>query len=171
MILVAVDPGIRGCGVATFNEGKLVRAAYVKSHAKTGNGPGACRGMANAVRDWLGPAAGTLVFEWPRVYASRIRAGQTKTDPNDLLALCGVDGALAALYPYATAECYAPSDWKGQIPKPKTGDPYIVETRIRSRLDLTETAAAEAGAVPASLAHNVWDAIGIGLHHLKRGIV
>jgi hypothetical protein len=160
-VLLAIDPGIRGCGAAVFEGGILTRATYIKSHSATGNTAAACRAMANAVRDWAGLALNAIAVEWPRIYASRIREGKTKSDPNDLLALCGVDGALAMAYPYTPVDCFVPSDWKGQLKK------QPCHARIRSRLSEAEREVMDA-ITPASLAHNVFDAIGVGLFRLGR---
>ncbi len=161
-ILLAVDPGIRGCGAAIFEGGVLVRAAYIKSNVATGNTAAASRGMANAVRDWAGLSLNAIALEWPRVYAARIREGKAgKADPNDLLGLCGVDGAIAMAYPYNLVDCFAPSEWKGQLTK------EACQGRIRGRLSSVEMEIL-AAVTPASLAHNVFDAVGIGLFRLGR---
>src|SRR5262249_3459314 len=143
----------------------LIDAAYVESPHGTGSGAREAAYMALAVYRWArgGRFLTALALEWPRVYASRIRAGFTAADPNDLLALAGVDAAVAALFPEAMTTSYAPSDWKGQMDKGPCG------ARVRSRLSSEELRIAEAGAAAAkSKAHNMWDAIGIGLHHLGR---
>ncbi|MEO9195847.1 MAG: hypothetical protein ABI445_19510 [Polyangia bacterium] len=168
--LISVDPGIRGCGVAIFNDAKLVSAAYVKNPRLAGGGPDACVDMAREVYAHFAATFGgpfwsvDLAVEWPRVYASRIRAGSSKGDPNDLLALCGVDAAVALILEPDETTAYAPSDWKGQLEKD------TCHARIRSRLSPAELAVFES-VRPKSLAHNAWDAVGIGLHHLGRGLV
>lgn len=164
MILLAMDPGIRGCGVATFEDGVLIEALYIVSPCKTGNKAAECSSMAS----WIYASVARvdvdeLVVEWPRIYASRIREGSSKADPNDLLALCGVDAALAALLAPAKVTSYVPSEWKGSTPK------EVCEARIKARLnkfELTVYAAAEAAS--KSKFHNVVDSIGISLFHLGR---
>lgn len=165
--LLAVDPGIRGAGVAFFVDEVLVESAYVKSAVKTGNTAAECRAMAEAIEAWASAYAwaglNEIALEWPRVYATRIREGKSKADPNDLLALCGVDAAIATMYPGAKVTCYAPSDWKGQLTK------EACHARIRSRLSPAEIVVGiDAGAAAKSLAHNMWDAVGIALHHVGR---
>ncbi len=163
-ILISVDPGIRGCGVALFDGGKLVRAAYVKSPAKTGNNAAACVSMGLAVYSWTDRTApDALALEWPQVYASRIREGSSKADPNDLLALCGVDSVIAALYdlPTAMVTCFAPAEWKGQMSK------EACQGRIIGRLSAAELEIVMSVS-PPSLRHNVFDAVGIGLFRLGR---
>lgn len=166
--LLAIDPGIRGCGCAFFDGGRLTKAAYVKNPMKEGNTAAAARAMAGAVLELFvpyGAVVNAIALEWPRIYASRIRAGATKADPNDLLGLAAVDAAIAMLLRYAHVDCFAPSDWKGQLPK------AAAETRIRGRLSEAELAVLDAADAPPSLLHNVVDAVGIGLHRLGRGFV
>lgn len=161
--LLAVDPGIRGCGVAWFHDSVLTGAAYVKSPCIVDNLANAAVAMANEVVGRINVrGVDELVVEWPRIYASRIRAGVSKEDPNDLLALAGVDAAIAMALGCVAHSVY-PSDWKGQLKK----DPC--KARVVSRLWPHEMQAAESGAKAAGAkSHNMWDAIGIGLHHLGR---
>lgn len=121
--------------------------------------------MAFNVAVWTGERAAILVVEWPRVYASRIRAGEAKGDPNDLLALAGVVSAIAAHWEKrGSVFSYVPSEWKGQIPKDICG------ARIMNRLSVAEGSLITA-VKPASKRHNTIDAVGLGLHHLGRGVL
>lgn len=166
MSLLAVDPGIRGCGVAAFDGGRLLHAAYVKSRYATGNRAEEAADMARAVARWCSDLALSpreLVVEWPRVYADMIRRGSKHVagkDPNDLLPLAGVDGALAALFVGCRATSYAPSEWKGQMPK------EVCHARTRLRLDSAEVVIYVG--LTKVLDHNARDAVGLGLHHLGR---
>lgn len=164
--VLAVDPGARGCGCALFQDKRLVRAAYVSNPCEVTADEGraaAAGAMAAAVASWLGCYIDALAVEWPRVYATSIRRGTSHADPNDLLPLAGVDAALAALVAPNTCASYCPSEWKGQVPK----DTYAL--RILDRLDASELAIVEAVSDSCkSKAHNVVDAVGIGLHHLGR---
>lgn len=163
-VLLAVDPGIRGCGVAVFEATKLVHASYVRNPVREGTGAGPAASMASwivgSTSAWKPNA---LALEWPRVYARMIREGKSKGDPNDLLGLAAIDAAVAALLAPAIATCYAPSDWKGQMTK------EACHLRIQKRLvDREAFVAAEGASEAGALAHNMWDAVGIGLHHLGR---
>jgi hypothetical protein len=165
VILLSVDPGIRGTGLAVFSgdDHRLFEATYLESPCTRGSGAAEAGTMASWVRGWITYDPTELALEWPRIYASRIRAGDSPGDPNDLLALSGVDAALAALFWPAPATSYAPSDWKGQLTK------EACHARIMTRLDSSEARIVSAAtALAKSKAHNVLDAIGIGLHHLGR---
>lgn len=173
--LLAVDPGIRGCGVALFNrDGLLVCATYVRNPCRSGNRAYEAAQMALAIVEWLTEYAGDLTapgngglelaVEWMRVYASRIAAGDAdaiEKDPNDLLPLTGIDTALAALLKCPTTS-YVVSEWKGQMKKAPC------HARAIGRLDMTEKIRLSDADCPPSLMHNVLDALSIGLAHLKR---
>lgn len=172
--VLAVDPGIRGCGAAVFQDGTLVEAYYVRSPCETGNraceaAAAACAVKAAVSRRW---EVSTLIVEWPRVYRFGQEGKKRGADPNDLLALCGIGTSLAALFSPAVVHSYSPAEW-GATGKPKRArDPYPVELKCRARLTFEgEISAAEAGTKAArALGHNVWDAIAIGLHHTGRSL-
>lgn len=163
--LLAVDPGIRGSGAALFVGGSLVWCDYVKNPCRSGCGAAEAASMASWI---VGACQGRngmiaeVAVEWPRVYVRELRAG-SKKDPNDLLALCGVTTAVAALLAPARATSYAPSDWKGQMDKAAS------HFRINARLTPRERdVMAKMEEAAGALAHNAWDAAGIGMHHLGR---
>jgi len=93
-----------------------------------------------------------VVVELPRIYSVR----HWKGDPNDLLDVAAVAGAAATL---GEPRFVTPQQWKGRVPKP------IHHKRIRAVLSADELAVfvTAEDAIPKSLAHNVLDAIGIGL--------
>lgn len=162
-MILCIDPGLRGLGVAVFDEGKLVRAAYVRNPVTKGVGYRAHAKLARATADWLATelqlmpiAMKRVIIELPRIYPG---SAQQKGDPNDLLDLVGVGGAFAALcHPDAVEHRY-PSDWKGQVPK------EVMTKRIREALDIHEHAAVRS---VGEKDHNTFDAVGIGLAFLGR---
>lgn len=96
-----------------------------------------------------------LILELPQVYQRGISRG----DPNDLIQLAALVGTIQARFRVATT-VYLPREWKGQVPK------EIIEARAKGNLSASELSKVE---VPAkSLAHNVWDAVGLGLVYLTR---
>ena len=178
MTLIAIDPGIRGCGVAVFRMARLMTCAYVKNAFRAPlplrvEDAARCAAMAREVFEWFPPGLidtrpspgvlenQQLVVEFPQVY----QGGAQKGDPNDLLLLAGVVSALAALCSgIALCTCYRPKEWKGQVPK------HIHQRRIEKRLTEVESerVTCDLATVPASLRHNAWDAIGLGLFALDR---
>ena len=170
-MILAIDPGIRGCGVALGYSGRIRAAAYVPSSVRTGADIAACVAMARAVVAWQRNAwCGTearideVVCEWPQTYT----ASKQKGDPNDLLPLAGVDCAICAFYPDVRHVTYRPSEWKGQLPKPhRVSDSNPMEQRVLARLDAEEQSRIM---LPSArgLQHNTIDAVGLLLHHLVR---
>ena len=155
--MICVDPGLRGCGVAEFVEGNLTRAAYVKNPREYGRGYEAHRTMSRAVWNWIGSGAfERVIIEFPRIYPG---SAQQKGDLNDLLDIAGVGGAIADAC-LTSVEAVIPSDWKGQVPKD------VMTARISKAILQNERAGIEK--CPASLMHNVLDAVGIGMWKLGR---
>lgn len=168
--MIAVDPGLRACGVAIFDaqrqgEPKLLRAAYVKGPhfgveglCMPENLPPMWDGMRTAVNEWIGkrPLDTHLVVEMPRIYPAARQTG----NQNDLVNLAGTVAAVSTLLVETRTLVY-PRDWKGTL------DPDSMIERIQKRLSPEETARVELPSA-ASLHHNVWDAVGIGLHAVGR---
>jgi hypothetical protein len=121
--------------------------------------------MAFAVRTYLGPlfigASGQheafAALEVPQVYQGSKQLG----DPDDLLQLAGVVGAIASLGFRGSVDGVAPREWKGTI------KPDIVIARVQAILTPEETARVELPTAKG-LQHNVWDAVGIGLYTVGR---
>lgn len=163
-MLVAVDPGINGCGVAVFERQLLTRAFYCKNDCPKAQKDHYYRAAAMAAAVWditvaLKPCPQSLIVEYPRVY----RAGKGKGNPSDLLLLTAVGGALAVLayrqgVPHI--QTVEPEQWKGQLPK------EISHARILATLTSQEKCNIVACA--QSYMHNVLDAIGIGLWRVSR---
>lgn len=148
-----VDPGLRGSGCAAFNGSELVLAAYVKNPVAKGDDAHAIWKMVREILCWssdvLGEEADEIVCERMQVYGPE----HSKGDPNDLITLSLIAGALRPTW------LYLPRTWKGQLPKDTMG------ARIISRLTADEkTRIVDAGAKT----HNAIDAVGIGLYHVGR---
>lgn len=166
-ILVCVDPGLRGCGMAVFDSGELFRAGYVVNPVLSGNGYTAHEAMGWEALVWLrnnsseGAFFDKLLIEHPRVYPG---SAQQKGDPNDLLDVVAVGASVATALTDislgSALETVYPFDWKGNAPK------EVMTARIRAALSPEERAKILPCA--AGLMHNVLDACGIGLWRLRR---
>lgn len=101
----------------------------------------------------------TVVIERPQVYV----AAKLKGDPNDLISIAGVVGAIGTLYWQDGSKIvtYLPREWKGTVPK------AVTELRVDKRLSDDEKKRVEWPA--KSLSHNVYDAIALGLFYAGRG--
>jgi uncharacterized protein YjeT (DUF2065 family) len=159
-MLLAIDPGLRMTGVSLFLDGKLHRAWLVKGLdiKKDRSYPNAWKTMAeNIWKEAPGGLAHELIIEFPMVYPKR---EQQKGDPNDLVQLGAVAGGLVCTLNLKSTMVY-PRDWKRSMPDD------VTRLRIQKRLDDTEKRAIQLPTAK-SYQHNVWDSIGIGLHHLGR---
>ena len=156
--ILCVDPGLRGCGVAVFDGGFLINAAYVENPVTHGRGYKAHSEMGNAVSRWLAKDVDRVIIEHPRIYTG---SGKPKSiDENDLLDVVAVGAAVASWCNYRETETVFPSEWKGQVPK------EVMTERIRRSLSDIERHNIQK--CKASLMHNVLDACGIGLFRLGR---
>ncbi len=117
------------------------------------------RHAALELRDWAN-ARGIyqprgVGVEVPRVYP----AAKQKGDQNDLIAVAMVAAACASAFVGANVFSYYPRDWKGTI------DGDVMTERIKGRLAPHEL---ERVQLAGALSHNIFDGIGIGLHHFNR---
>ena len=131
--LYAIDPGVHMCGIAVFDDTRLISAFYGKL-PEDGN-YSTCE----------------LIIEMPRIYPG---SGQQKGDLNDLLNLAAVVGHNEALFSALRSRRVFPAQWKGQVPK------KAMNQRILKRLSLFEAARIQSAGAKS---HNVIDAVGIGL--------
>ncbi len=152
--LLAIDPGLRTCGVAYFVGGTLAEAKLVVGPK---SGDMAWNEMAGAVHAST-PFADEVVIELPQVYNVRARS---KGDANDLIQLAAVVGALATYHAGRKMQIVRPSQWKGQTKK------EVTKNRCVEKLSEAELARVELPKAK-SLHHNIFDAVGLGLWALKR---
>jgi len=170
--LLAFDPGADHPACAFFRAGILQCAERVRVDEGWKDLPPVARAVriAEACLRWgIGREAEprVLVCEHPQVY----RAKKSKGDPNDLILLATINGALAGMLALAVSKrdiglqilSPTPAEWAGQLPKATTGDPWLSPRGLRIRERLSD---AEALVVQPS--HDALDSVGIGLHVLGR---
>jgi len=151
VIILAVDPGIN-TGWARVRDGRLSSCGLVRAAT-----PRALRQMVEERSPF-----DRLVVEKPQVYRSR----KSRGDPNDLIdvavfAGCVLGAADAAEERFAH-ELVVPRDWKGTI------DKDVMIRRVLAWLREDERGVFERAGAPASLAHNVVDAVGLGIWYARR---
>lgn len=155
--ILCVDPGLRGIGVAVFEGQGLIRAAYVENPEKSGKGYRVAHVMASAFYNWLdGESVDEAVVEYPRIYP-----GHAKIDNNDLIDIATVGAAVAAWCKTRNITSIYPADWKGTVKK------EVMTARIKEALSPTEALRIDKNC-QRRLLHNVYDAVGIGLHRFGR---
>ena len=153
-MIVTFDPGVKVAGLAFWEGAELASAVLVR-----GDGWLATANIAFATVKNTCPieAVTDVVIEQPQVYIQR----RLKGDPNDLIAVAMVAGAFAVrFYGSARITMYRPNEWKGNVPK------NISIKRYQERLSAEEINRVDDK--PRSLAHNVWDAVGLGQYHVGR---
>lgn len=175
--IVSVDPGVRACGVAIWEPGaderlppnarpfRLLKAALVNNPFTRGQDTEAASGMARAVGEFVADATGRpytldleLGIECPRVYDATFQKGDQNTS---IIPLSLVVGAVGMCQPFRKIVQFFPRDWKGTVDADRVLIPLV-----KDRLTSNER---ERVQLPAeSLAHNVWDGIGVGLKLLGR---
>lgn len=171
-LVVAIDPGVNGCGVALYVNRELATASYVELNhpelAKGSKAASAARGLAPLValiesyRKLFEVEGLTwLVIERPQDYSGPQRIA----DPQDLADLTLVVGAIVGACEPLFMEVWdvLPARWKGQVPK------EIMHDRAKACLTETELASINLPSAAKTLGHNVWDAVALGLwFHARR---
>ena len=150
-MIISLDPGVKKAGVAVFHDKKLTEAwlAHGKNWQDTAQ---------NVKSHFIACYSAELVMEKPQVYVQ----SKLKGDPDDLIGLALMAGCVAGMLSAGVKSVYLyfPRQWKGQVPK------NIMTARTKEKLSDEERSRVD---LPAKyLQHNVWDAVGIGLYHLKR---
>ena len=162
-MLLTIDPGLRGCGVALFDDsGALVAADYVKNPV-AGKGYAAHSALGDMVDSWVAPRCDQyhpmgLIIEHPRVYP-----GTPNKDLNDLLDVVAVGAACGTALHNTTTfapQTVYPSEWKGTVKK------SVMTERIKAALTAAELKVCRF--TNKSDDSDLLDAVGIGLWHFKR---
>lgn len=151
-MLVSIDPGVKHCGVALWDDDQLASAWLAKGpnwyQTAINVGRGINQHVPNIDRH-------DIVIEKPQIY----HQSRLKGDPNDLIDLAVFVGAVCMAVATGDVRMYLPREWKGSTPKD------VKIERIKKSLSVEEHSRID---LPApSLQHNVFDAVGIGLHHLR----
>lgn len=154
-MIISIDPGLNHCGLALWtDDGKLLRAWLARSKTTTKDDIATrWRGVVRAVGTG---GVSTVVVEGQQVY----RGGKKGANPNDLLELAAVLGGLAMAFASSRVVRYLPREWT------HGANHDVVVERLESTLSHTEKGRIERK--PAYLAHNVEDAVALGLYHFGR---
>ena len=156
--LLAVDPGKTHAGVAFFCNRNLVSAQLITAASPFE--------VARHVEMWVwllrdklpkgtitsSGKLNVLVTEGQQIYP-----GVRAQNPNDLLPLAYVCGAVQARIDAFDRLMPFPREWKGSVPK------EVFTRRILQRLDHDALKIISGLKCPAAKKHNVIDAVGLGL--------
>lgn len=146
--LVTMDPGVEKTGFAWWNDGCLTKAELLTNQEI----------IKYYYACWS--AYRVTLIEKPRLYNGRAARG----DGNDLITLAITVGQL--IEKVENAYLVEPTVWKGNVPKKNAQGVNLIKERALNKLSKEELSDIKLPA--ASLEHNVWDAIGIGLWALGR---
>ena len=156
-MLISLDPGVKVAGVAIFEDNELSRAFLVQGGNWYLTAQEVWRQILDGYPFGIRGLNPELAVEIPQIYNTR------KIDVNDLITLSLMAGAFVGQIAerVVSIRTYLPSQWKGQVPK------SVMTKRTKNKLSPEERARVE---LPSArgLQHNVWDSIGIGLHHLRK---
>ncbi len=160
-MILAVDPGVNGCGWALFKNKELFSAGFTPADhpAKC---PATWSKMAIKLLDdaLTQNPADLLVVELMRVYA------QGQSDPADIVNLQGLSGALVGAFavknPGAETVGFLARDWKGQVPR------EIFGNRIGVLIDRQGWRPRVRAPRRKSQLNDVHHAVGLALHALAR---
>lgn len=166
MLSMAIDPGLRGCGVAWghfdvkdkkyYIPGRLFGAGYVFGSGSAERAEAWHEMTEEICRLEVGPHL--LIIEMPQVY----QGSKQKGDPNDLINLQGVVASLSERFRFeynTKVWVRLPREWKGQAPK-EVFQARLLDPTIKSPMLLTKE---EQNAIQLSpqkkLDHNIYDAV------------
>ena len=145
MTHLSIDPGTKDMGWALWEDNELSMC-------------GLARG-----KNWLETVQALpkftlkkLTIEDQQIYR------RSPINAHSLLAVARVVGAVIAYYDFVPHAIVSPAKWKGQLPK------EVCNRRTLSKLTDLELRQFEIAPCPASLKHNLIDAIGIGLWASRR---
>lgn len=166
--LLAIDGSLNCVGIAYFVNGKLLDTLAIKWGRRSRKINLATRAdiLAKEASQALCMAVDQVVYEFPQAY------GDDK-NPNDLFGIVAVSAHIASLCEAHEVTSYYPREWTVGIPKTDTEGKLLqanVKTsarakRISSRLDPFEIVVWD-----EIKTYDEVDAVGLGLHHLNRGI-
>jgi hypothetical protein len=153
-LMVTIDPGLNGTGVAVWNAERLVMSAVLSLRHKIASHENWLHRISildRGVEDYLRPLTSQMklwVVEFPELHGGI--AGEASLRRGDLFKLAALCGRLTrtAHTLGASVEFVHPTAWKGQLPK------RVVIQRIRKFMGAN---------APPQLRDHESDAIGLGL--------
>jgi hypothetical protein len=168
--LIAIDPGIHNMGVAVSTGGVITDAVLVRgiqtSISKSNQNTVIAGYITKLTQEFYKLFHHfnnqSLIIEWPQIYLQSIKNGRD-INPNNLLMLTAVAGAVITNW-IGPIQFVTPHDWNHSRHKEATA--FKVARRLSEPESLV--IAKMEKKTPASLVHNVLDAVGINLHGLKR---
>ncbi len=153
MILISVDPNVKRMALAVWEHGELRETYYLRSDLKG-------RKSTFGLLEELKLAPDEIAVETMVIYPGREKLKRSLLKLQFFggfaAGVLGVEGTRIHMYPASGVR-----SWKPPIPK------EVMLPRIIARLTSAELARVDLPKAK-SFRHDIWDAVGIGLHHLGR---
>lgn len=155
MLTVGVDTGLRACGlgIADVRTGRIVHGSLVKNPEQTDTGADAWLAMAEAVRNAV-QTIRTQELEGVSLLVVERQYIAGHPNPNQLIGLMCVVGAVLATVPAQQKLSVYPSQWKGSAGKDRKNRGTWAQLTDAERACIR-------GAELKTTGHNVMDAVGI----------
>ena len=151
-MILCIDPGSKKAGVALFEDSGTLMTAWLAEGDDW-------RDTADDVMRQLPVSAVKVrhvVIEKMQIYE-----GTPTAQANACILLSLMAGRVTGMFGASKTHEYLPKTWKGQVPK------AIHHKRIEQKLTMFEFARIEFPKTKLGH-HDIWDAIGIGLYHLRK---
>ena len=162
--ILAIDPGVNATGWTIMRDCRLQACGLLRA-----KGLNVVESMKKMCYDlpivWEEHMSGTrppelMVIETPQIYQQRLSKG----DPNDLMPLGIIGGALWATMNPLGVSFPLPREWKGQVPKDVLIQ-RVVKELTKQEQTIMQT---DVERIPSHLRHNVYDAVCLGKWALQR---
>lgn len=169
-VIVGLDPAINSPGLAILVDNRVVAATAIAGRRKAltvlplGERINAVAALCSTWIDDSTIGLGSidmLVYERPQIYG----AASSRTDPDSLLTLAALAGAVAFYLRPTHILCPTPREWSAGTSKNKTGSCWDSTRGARLRGILSEN---ELAIIPDS--HDALDAVGLALHATSRAL-
>ena len=145
MAHLSIDPGTKEMGWALWEDNELSMCGLARG-----------KNWIETVQALPKFTLKKLTIEDQQIYR------RSPINAHSLLAVARVVGAVIAYYDFVPSVIVAPAKWKGQLPKD------VCNRRTLAKLTQSELKQFDSAPCPASLKHNLIDAIGIGLWASRR---
>lgn len=124
---IAIDPGLKGLGVAVFYRAELVKCSFVEPDKKVKRNLAAWRKLAHNLKEEYGTNYDWIVVESQQIYS------RGKARPSDIMELRGISSMILGMYAHVPEQALPlPREWKGQLP------PEVLARRVDARLCSSE---------------------------------
>lgn len=151
--VLAIDPSIRACGVATLYRGKIRLATLRPS--RQGDLPQRCLSLWTQLQNWLTEPVKHLIVEYPTFQdTAKGRTAAVSGHINKLAFVCGYlcCGLVSTV---ETTTLVTPQEWKGFWSKQRTRE-HVLAHRIGKQLR------------GKTFDHNACDAAALALYYVDR---